>query len=168
MRKILRTYFQTYRYKHPSTGDFQRTVEKVTRTSWRDYFNRYVYGAETADYEVERIQVTKLDKKLGSLYESTVRIRRNAGPFGPLPIVLTLADGTQIPKVWHGRDPYVEYRVTAPSPVAWAAVDPKRTNVLDNRGINNFMRTDLKPGEGIRWSLGAAKTLEAVLGALGW
>jgi len=168
MRKILRTYFQTYRFKHPSTADFQRTVEKVTRTSWRDYFNRYVYGAETADYEVERIQVTKLDKKLGSLYESTVRIRRNAGPYGPLPVVLALADGSSIPKVWHGRDPFVEYRVTAPSPVIWAAVDPQRTNVLDNKGINNFMRTDLNPGEGIRWSLGIAKTLEAVFGALGW
>ena len=38
MRKIMRTYFQKYKFKHPATADFQRVVESVTKTKWNDYF----------------------------------------------------------------------------------------------------------------------------------
>lgn len=44
MDAILDAYARKYRFKHPSTADFQKVVEKVTKQSWQTYFERYVYG----------------------------------------------------------------------------------------------------------------------------
>lgn len=53
MHRIMRTYTQKYRFKHPTTADFQRVVEQVTKRKWTDFFNQYVYGNQMADFAVE-------------------------------------------------------------------------------------------------------------------
>ncbi len=37
MDKIMRTYFQRWKFKHPTTSDFQQVVEDVTKTSWQPF-----------------------------------------------------------------------------------------------------------------------------------
>lgn len=44
MDAILAAYARKYRFQHPSTADFQKVVEKVTKQSWQTYFERYVYS----------------------------------------------------------------------------------------------------------------------------
>ena len=66
MDRIMRTYFQRWEFKHPSTKDFQNVVEEVTKTKWDDFFNQYVYGAMMMDYSVESIrrQILRAAKEL--------------------------------------------------------------------------------------------------------
>ena len=168
MRKILRAYFQKYKFKHPSTADFQQVVEQVTQKNWDDYFRAFVYGKEMSDIAVESIRVTPLRKDGAQMYESVVEIKRNGGSLGSVAVVLQFADGTTMPRIWDGKGTKIQFKTTHTSPLVWAVVDPNRTNVLDNKGINNFMRAELPPAERNRWSMGVVKAIELLLGRLGW
>ncbi|GGG25200.1 M1 family metallopeptidase [Paenibacillus abyssi] len=168
MRKIMRTYFQKYKFKHPSTADFQRVVEQVTKTKWDDYFSQYVYGSLMADFEVESIHVRPVKQKSGTVYESVVLIRKNGGDHNPVPVIFRFADGTTMPKIWDGKETHIQYKMTHTSPLEWAAVDPQNSIVLDNKRINNFMKAEIPEQVSIRWNLGVVKVIEGLLSSLGW
>lgn len=168
MDRIMRTYFQKYKFKHPTTGDFQRVVEQVTKAKWTDYFNQYVYSNRMADVSVEAIQVKPTEQDGEKLYESTILIRRNGGLTGPIPILLRFADGSTVTKEWSEAGTHIQYTEVSQYPLQSVTVDPEQTNVLDNRLINNFMLAELPSESRTRWSLAAIKLVEGILGAVGW
>ncbi|MBW7459854.1 M1 family peptidase, partial [Paenibacillus sepulcri] len=168
MSKIMRTYFQKYKFKHPSTADFQHVVEQVTKTKWNDYFSQFVYGNQMSDYSVESIAVKPVKENGTVKYESTVLIRKNGGSYGPVPIVFQFADGTTLPKVWDAAQMHIQYTLVHSSPLLWAAIDPQNENVLDNKHINNFMKAELPEKVQTRWSIGVAKLLEGIFTSLAW
>jgi hypothetical protein len=53
MVRVLRTYARRYRFAHPTTEDFIRTVEEVTGESWRWFFDETFFSSELCDYAVE-------------------------------------------------------------------------------------------------------------------
>ena len=168
MRSILRTYFQTYKFKHPSSRDFQRIVEKVTGTDWDDYFDAFVYGGQAADVAIDSIRISPSGPSDRRQYESVVSLSRTGAYTGPVAVMLQFADGTISTHVWEGDSARTEIRVTRPHPVVWAAADPNRTNLLDNRLYNNFMKAELPRTTRNRWNLGAAKVLETIIARFGW
>lgn len=168
MRKIMRTYFQKYKFKHPSTADFQRVVEQVTKSKWSDYFSQFVYGQQMADYAVESIHVQPVKENGSEKYESVILIRKLGGSLGPVPIIFRFADGTTMPKIWQGQEAHIQYRIVHSSPLSWAAIDPQMNNVLDNKRINNFMKAGLPEKTRTRWNIGVAKLIEALVSSLAW
>ncbi|EFM09616.1 Peptidase M1 membrane alanine aminopeptidase [Paenibacillus curdlanolyticus YK9] len=169
MQKIMRTYFQKYKFKHPSTADFERIVEQVTKANWSDYFRQYVYGDEMADFAIESITVDSAKLADGSpAFESAVKVRRLGGSYGPVPVQFRFTDGTTVTRSWDGSEASSLFRFKHASPLDWASIDPQHTNVLDNKQINNYMKAELPERTRTRWSLGAAKLLEGIIGALGW
>lgn len=166
MRTILRTYFQIYKFKHPTTADFQSVVERVTKTKWTDYFSQFVYGDSMADYSVASVRVLPADG--GGKHASEVLIRRSGGTNGPVTVEFRFADGSSSKKVWDGASSEVRYKLTSGSPLVWAAVDPDNRNVLDNKPINNFMRTEADSGARVRINFGIVKLLETIMGAFAW
>lgn len=168
MDRIMRTYFQKYKFKHPATGDFQRVVEQVTKAKWTDYFNQYVYNNHTADISVEAIEVKKVERDGETGYESNILIQRNGGLTGPVPILLRFADGSTLMKEWADAETHVKYTEVSTSPLQSVTVDPDQTNVLDNKLINNFMLAELPSESRTRWNLAAIKLIEGIIGALSW
>ncbi|GBF77848.1 hypothetical protein PA598K_06424 [Paenibacillus sp. 598K] len=168
MRKILRTYFQKYRFKHPSTGDFQRVVEQVTKQSWKDYFDQYIYGEQMADFAVESISVRPVKQDGRTVYESVILVRKRGGDVEQVPILLHFQDGKTIEKQWDAQETHIQYKMTHSAPLAWAAVDPEYTIVLDNKRMNNYMKAELPGRSGTRWNLGIVKAIEGLLSSLGW
>ncbi|MHA6482019.1 M1 family metallopeptidase [Paenibacillus sp. strain BS8-2] len=168
MDRIMRTYFQKYKFKHPTTGDFQRVVEQVTKAKWTDYFNQYVYSNRTADISVEAIEVRKVVQDGETVYESDVLIQRNGGLTGPLPILLSFADGSTLWREWSNTETHIQFSEVSVSPLQSVTVDPDQTNVLDNKLINNFMLAELPNESRTRWNLAATKLIEGILGALSW
>lgn len=169
MQKIMRTYFQKYKFGHPSTADFERVVEQVTKSKWSDYFRQYVYGNQMADFEVESIDVHTVRQPDDTVqYESVVQVRRLGGSYGPIPVKFRFTDGTTITRSWNGTESTMQFKFVHATPLDWAAVDPQNTNVLDNRHFNNYLKAELPEQTEARWSLGAAKLLDSLIGALGW
>ncbi|QHW32007.1 M1 family metallopeptidase [Paenibacillus rhizovicinus] len=168
MRKIMRTYFQKYKFKHPSTADFQKVVETVTKTKWNDYFSHFVYGDAMSDYSVDSIRVKPVKQDGQQEYENVVLIKKTGGSIGPVTVMLHFADGTVMPRVWDGQDAHVQIKIVHSSKLLWAAVDPQNDNVLDNKHINNFMKADLDEKTRTRWSVGLSKLVETLFSSLAW
>lgn len=168
MRKIMRTYFQNYKFKHPSTADFQKTVEQVTRKKWDDYFRHYVYGNLTSDFSVESIAITPVGQQGNSQYESIVVIRKNSGDYREVPILFQFKDGMALSKTWDGASSHIQFKLLHSAPLAFAAVDPQHTMVLDNKRINNFLKAEVPEPTSTRWNLGIVKVIEGLLSSLSW
>jgi len=168
MQKIMRTYFQRYKFKHPSTADFQRVVESVTKVKWQEYFNQFVYDDQMADFAVASIQVRPVAEGGKELYESVVLIKRNGGKAGAIPIMLHFTDGTTVMKSWDGEQTHIQLKQSHTAPLEWVMIDPNHTNVLDNKVINNFMKAELPEKTRTRGNLSIVKAIEALLGALSW
>lgn len=168
MSKIMSTYAKKYRFKHPSTADFQKVVEQVTRESWQTFFEQYVYGNQMADFAVDSISVHKKDNDAAPVYESTVKISKKGGDYPEVPIMFTFTDGHTLNKVWNGTGDSAEFTLEYSAPLAWAMVDPKYSIVMENKHINNYLKADMDNKVLIRWNLSITKLIETLLGSLSW
>ncbi|SDO00019.1 Peptidase family M1 [Paenibacillus sp. yr247] len=168
MDRIMRTYFQRWQFKHPSTKDFQNVVEEVSKTKWDDFFNEYVYGAMMVDYSVESIRVKSLGSMGAASYESAVLISKRGGNSPEVPIQFHFSDGTILDKSWDGKESSIEFKLTHTTPVDWVRIDPNYTLILENKHINNYIQTEVDPKWKIRLNLGIVQFLQAIFGWVTW
>ncbi|CAM3115252.1 M1 family metallopeptidase [Paenibacillus sediminis] len=168
MNKIMSMYSKKYRFRHPTTRDFQRVVEQVTGKSWQDYFNQYVYSNKMADFSVDGITVNETKQDNQTIYESVVHISSQGGSYSKIPIIFNFEDGHTVRQVWNGDGGQIEYKLRATSPVTWAMIDPMYTVVLENNHMNNYFKEKLDNKSLMRWNLSVTKLIESLLGTLSW
>ncbi|WP_375377940.1 M1 family metallopeptidase [Paenibacillus sp. MZ04-78.2] len=168
MDKIMRTYFQRWKFKHPGTADFQKTVEDVTKTSWQEFFHQYIYNGMMVDYAVTGIKVRKAAENGPPVYENSVQLRKLGGTYHNVPIRFHFADGSELDKTWDGIDSEVIMKLNHASPLAWVSLDPQHSIVLENKRINNFMKTVVDTKLSVRWNMGIVKFLETLFGWVVW
>lgn len=168
MNKIMAAYTKKYRFGHPTTRDFQKIVEQVTRTSWQTYFNQYVYGKQMTDFAIDDITIQKNVSSSGTMYDSNVTVSRQDGNYPNIPILFTFADGHTLKKVWKGNGDSAEFKLQYKSPLSWAMIDPEYTLVLENKYINNYLKADLDVKKVSRWNISVTKFVETLLGSLSW
>ncbi|MDB4867573.1 MAG: family peptidase [Cohnella sp.] len=165
MNKILKSYFQKYRFKHPSTADFQKVVETVTRGKWTEFFDAYVYRGEMADYSVESIDS---GKNGNGGYRTTILLRRYGGSPQPVKVLFGFKDGQSVSKVWDGAQNLLRFQLDSASALSYAAVDPGLSIVLDNKRYNNFLKAEVPQKERTRWTTGMTQLVESLFGTLAW
>lgn len=144
MQEILQTYYQRWRFKHPTTRDFQAVVEDVSGQSMNWFFDQYIYGTAVVDYAVESIDVTPGEGAAG--YMSEVSLKRLGDGFFPLEIQIVFADGTKETRLWDGKTIEKRYSFETASPVSEVYVDPENKAWLDIDRMNNRMRVDPEKG----------------------
>ncbi|MFD2117520.1 M1 family metallopeptidase [Paenibacillus yanchengensis] len=166
MKKVLRAYFQTFKFKHPSTDDFQATLEKITKQSWDEYFERFVKNNDTADYQVKSIAVKPLKKTDPLQYESNITVQRSFAKQEEMPVILKFKDGTTRTKLWNGKQEEETFIETHTAPLEWAMIDPQQINLLDNKLINNYMRTETPKEWRVRWNIGTVKIFDVLFKGL--
>jgi hypothetical protein len=164
MRKVLKTYYERWKFKHPGTADFQRVLEDVTKRSWQSFFDQFVHGKEMLDYEVAEIRSREVEKNGRKLREYTVKLVRHGGYFKPVPVMFRFADGTVAEKVWEddGREKVI--KVTTDSRLLWVAVDPDQNLLLENRLVNNVLLAEIDNAWKVRWTVLIGKMVETLLG----
>jgi hypothetical protein len=162
MRSVLKKYYQKWKFKHPDSKDFQNALEEVTKQSWEDYFQQFVYGGHMVDHRVESIRIQSAQENGAAAYESIVLIRKQDGHYGPVPIEFRFADGTSRQETWAGQEDQIQYRIKHSSPVTWVAVDPAHTIILENQHIDNFLKASIDEKQRIRWNIGVVKALELI------
>ena len=165
MNRILRTYFNRYKFKHPGTADFKAVVESVTRTKWDQFFEAYIHRGEMADFAVTSVE-TRPDKSGG--YQSLITLQRNGGSPQPVTVLLGFADGYTVKQTWDGSQNRLQIKTESKSPLAYAAVDPDMRNVLDNRRYNNFLKAEVPQRDKVKWTASAAQILELLYGTFAW
>jgi hypothetical protein len=166
MNKVLRAYFQRWKFKHPSTADFQRMLEETTKKSWAPFFKQFVYGGTMLDYEAEQIRIRTVEKDGQRQYENVVRIVRHGGHDRPVPIVFYFQDGTIVDKEWLGKDASIEFKLISDSKLDWVALDPEHMLVLEHKHYNNILQAEVDTTWKIRWNLMIEKAIESLVGLI--
>lgn len=168
MDKIMMTYAKKYRFKHPTTKNFQQVVEQVTKQPWQAYFDQYIYGNQMADVAVESIHTQNTGTSEAPAYKTVVNIVSKGGDVSDIPIRFAFENGKKIEKVWDGKNGKTKYEIQHKSPLLWVMVDPKYSIVLENKHINNYMKAGMDPKVATRWNLSVTKLVETLFGSLSW
>jgi hypothetical protein len=199
-------FFQTWRFRHPSTADFEKIMQESTDKDLSWFLSQALHSTATLDYRVrsatskrvrdpeghyweagerkptgkdEKVKTkdektkevgkdTKKDKD--ALYESVVVVDR-AGEFvHPVEIEMVFEDGSKERRSWDGREVWTCWRVTRPSRLARADVDPDNLLALDVNRLNNSYRLVAKgaPASSLAaWLLFFVQNTLALVGFVG-
>ncbi|WP_019914422.1 M1 family metallopeptidase [Paenibacillus sp. HW567] len=169
MDSILSAYARKYRFHHPSTADFQKIVEKVTKKSWQAYFDQYIYSGGAPDFAVDNITIAM--KKTGTeppRYESSVEVSNKGSHYGEVPIKFMFSDGYTVQKYWSGEAKNTTIQLSYKAPLISAETDPAHSILLESKHLNNFRLSELRPATLSRWTLSITNLLENLLGTLVW
>ncbi|WP_405175360.1 M1 family metallopeptidase [Paenibacillus sp. FSL H8-0261] len=168
MNSIMSTYARKFRFQHPTTSDFQKVIEKVTKKSWQPYFQDYIYGGGAPDFSVDTITIKKNGNSDAQSYESIVKITNKGSHYVDVPIKFTFADGSATERVWSGEGAETTFQLLSDKLLLSAEVDPEHTILLENKHLNNFRLAEIEPKTLSRWTLSVTKLVETVLGTLVW
>ncbi|MFN6204277.1 MAG: M1 family metallopeptidase [Acidobacteriota bacterium] len=184
MARLMRTYHQRWRYRHPTSSDFFQVANEVANQDLRWFFDQYVRGTGMLDYEVIDAEADSHTVAGGK----TVTFRRSGEAWFPVDVMLTFADGQRITGyAVPGPDSSIEYRFEDsrtgriwqqrwPGGARWmrveydgaaeltrAQVDPWQKVLLDANLTNNTWTRASGLAPATRWASGALFWLELLL-----
>ncbi|MBM4169988.1 MAG: M1 family metallopeptidase [Ignavibacteria bacterium] len=153
MYRIMRTYHHRYRYKHPTTQDFIRTVHEVTGKDMNWFFENTWFSSGLFDYSIDALENRRIPPPMGIFshndrstdasislsgrYESIVIVRRIGEAVAPVDVKIVFENGETVREEWDGQYRWKKYTYVRESPVKYAIVDPERKLVLDVNYNNN-------------------------------
>ncbi|MCB1051850.1 MAG: M1 family metallopeptidase [Acidobacteria bacterium] len=189
--RAMRHYFQTWQFKHPSSYDFQTTLEQVSGRDLDWFFDAFVYGNKTTDYAVAFVNEDRLENDGGYLetnsgrtfrsnpkleadspktYTSTVRVEQLGTGTYPVPIHIRFADDSEQVEQWEGTYPWHDYVFEGKPRVQSVQIDPDFTLLMDLNRINNYWQRDVNNQASQRLSskllLSAQNLLQLIAGGL--
>ncbi len=162
MDEIMRTYFQRWKFKHPSSRNFIEVVNEIVRKhhgekfgnnmNW--FFDQVLFGTDICDYELTSLQVSRVRGPYGQIekdttsskkpaeYESRLLVSRLGEVRMPVDVLVGFDDGTERRERWDGQARWKEFRYRSSSKAVWAKVDPDHILTIDVNVLNNSMTTD--------------------------
>lgn len=176
MSKIMRTYFERWKFKHPTSEDFVAVTEEVSGQDLSWFFGQFLNSPDKLDYAIGRIKSEKVKKPEGifddqaqeqevekdeeegdkeEIYRNEVVVLRKGELIFPQEILIRFKEGEEVREKWDGRERWKRYVYYRPYKLESAQVDPEYKILLDMNFTNNSKL--LKP-----------KKLAAVKHALRW
>jgi hypothetical protein len=185
MARIMRAWFERYRFQHPTSRDFQSIANEVSGRDLNWFFDQFVWGTNWLDYKVDgvssepeevklgsyvqngkRITVTETDaeqKKLKDQYRLTVKLKREGEAVFPVDVKLTYDDGKTEWRQWDGRDRWVQWDWAGKSKLHRVEIDPQHKVLLDGSFADNSWVADASPVPFAKWSSNILYWLQMVL-----
>jgi aminopeptidase N len=148
LQKILATYFERWKFRHPRPQDFFDVANEVSGQDLRWFFDQVYRSSNAFDYGVQDLVVETVgDQRV----RSTVVARRYGESTFPVEVLTRFADGTVTTEKWDGLDRRAMYVYERPTPAVAVEVDPRRVLLLDINYTNNS-RLQPPAGRGSRSS----------------
>lgn len=189
MARVMRTYHERWRFRHPSSDDFYAVASEVSGRDLTWFFRQAVEGSEVLDYEVSRVSVRRVPAREGwfegpegaalekaseddaagtTTWRSTIVVRRRGGFVFPVQIALKFEGMPEERVSWDGRDPFTQLVFDRSERLEWAEVDPDRTMVLDVDWLNNARRVTPDTRAAARWTSHWWFLVQQAIAAIGW
>lgn len=154
MDRILQSYFNRWKFRHPTTRDFLNVIEEVSGRDLAWFFDAFLFGRSVVDHEVVSIRMNsrsgttgwygtgtektyRTDVRHVDTVESIVTLRNNGDVAFPVQVLAIFADGDSVHQTWSGTPGTTEVKFRHVSNVIAVHVDPERVNVLDLQLSNN-------------------------------
>jgi hypothetical protein len=150
MQRILSTFFERWKFKHPQPSDFFRIASDVSGQDLTWFFDQVYRSSNTFDYGVQDLLSERHDD---GTYRTTVIVRRYGEATFPVEVVTRFADGHEITEKWNGLDRRAIYVYERPSRASHTQVDPRRVLLLDTAYTNNSRTLSPRAGDaGLAWA----------------
>ena len=157
LQAILSTFFERYRFAHPSPDDFFAVASEVSGQDLGWFFDQVYRDSVLFDYAVtsvsstpaaptglvesdskDELVPTKASKdESGMVFRSEVVVKRLGGGRFPVEVLLVFDDGREIRENWTGLEHTKIFVAELPSKLHHAVVDPERKLLLDIDYTNN-------------------------------
>jgi hypothetical protein len=168
MDQALKQYYKHWKFKHPSTQDFQQVLEWISGESWDDFFRTFIYGGAMTDYAIVSVQSQIVQQHGETVYEHELFIEKQGAEYPRVPLQLRFEDGSVMNRLLDGRPERQKVTVLHRSPLKMAVLDPHYTMLLENRRLNNYMRGNVDQNENIRWTLAIVHAVENMMRLWVW
>ncbi len=136
MLQILQQFYARYNTLIPRVEDFRRVAEEVSGRELEDFFDSWLYGADTLDVAVDSLDSSRSDDG----YETVVRLSNEGEATYPVTVRAVTADGEELDATWHGDAAQGTLAFASSSPVVRVHVDPLEMSPDKNRFNNRFPR----------------------------
>jgi len=154
MQRVMATYFQRFRFKHPKPDDFFAIVSEESGKDMTWFFDEVYRGSNEFDYAVERLESSPVafkgftesepgtplkyeESTNAQVFRTTVVVRRKGEAVFPVDVLITFENGEQIRERWDGQGRWQPYMYEKPSRAVSVQVDPERVLLLDVNYTNN-------------------------------
>jgi hypothetical protein len=163
LQRILSTFFERWKFRHPTPDDFFNTATEASGQDLSRFVNEVYYKAAVFDFAVESVASEEV-KRRGYVDESgepaliqggeakekqfltRVVVRRLQDGILPVEVLLKFDNGEEYRDVWQAQDLWKRYEVVKPARLTYAVVDPDRKLLLDINYTNNSKLLSPKPG----------------------
>ncbi len=183
-QQVMSTYFERWKFRHPTPQDFFATAEEVSGVEL-DWFFDQVWGkAIVFDYAVGEVDAWRVQPPRGwvdgenglelhghrragdALWRSEVVVRRRGEGVFPVLVDVEFEDGSRVVEKWDGEDRWIRYAYERAARVTRVVVDPSRDLVLDINRTNNSWLQKSKAGPAStkwasKWMLWVQSSMEA-------
>ena len=150
MQRILSTYFERWKFRHPQPADFFAIVNEVSGRDMTWFFDQVYRSSNVFDYGVQELFSTRA----GEGFQTFVTVRRFGEGTFPVDVVTTFRNGEQITERWDGLDRRAVYSYARGSQAVSVQVDPQRVLLLDINYTNNSRTLEPRTRDaGLKWSL---------------
>jgi hypothetical protein len=175
MKKVMQTYFERFKFKHPCTTDFIRVANEVSGQDLSWFFKQYLYSTVTVDYSVQSIKndedvaaanglfdsagsrinvepkFSAADTAKKTVYDSKVVISRIEDGTMPVEVLVKFSDGTSVRETWDGLARYKVFSYKKTVKIVSAELDPDHKVLLDLNFNNNTLTTEPETAGIWRW-----------------
>jgi hypothetical protein len=158
MQRILSTYFDRWKFRHPQPSDFFAVANEVAGRDLTSFFDEAYRGSNVFDYRIQSLSSARVrltpDATSENGFRTVVVAERRGEAVFPVDVVTTFRDGQRFTEQWDGQQRRVIYTYERPSEAVSAEVDPGRVLVLDVNVTNNSATlTPRARDAGLKWGL---------------
>ena len=187
MARVMRAWYQRYKFQHPTSRDFARLASEVSGRDLNWFFDQFVFGTNQLNYRVaevasekiatslgsflengKRVEITEKDadsrkKKGAEQYRITVKLVREGESVFPVEMDMLLENGELVRHHWDGVDRWVKLEFTKASQPHAVEIDPGRKILLDSSFADNSWRASTYPLPFAKWSSNLLFWMQMVL-----
>jgi len=195
MARVMRTFHERWRYKHPRSEDFFAVVNEVTGRDFTWYFDQTMRGTDVVDYDIGAAgsvrvaeprgvvdgakgrqtlsddEATKRERQAEQqktgLFETTVVVRRRGEVYFPVEVAFKFAGKPVERLTWDGRDRTRTFKMVRAEQLEWVDVDPDRKVLLDVNWLNNGWRREPDGRPAANWYTRWMFVVQTLISTLG-
>ncbi len=157
MARVMKTYFERWKFKHPKTDDFIAVAEDVSGQDLGWFFDQFLHSPDKLDYAVGSLRSREVREPEGIFegelrtssdnaeegkqknYKNDIVVVRKGELIFPQEILIVFEDGEEVREKWDGKDRWKRFTYYKPVQLKSAQLDPEGKLLLDVNHLNNSM-----------------------------
>jgi hypothetical protein len=184
MSEIMKTYFERWSFRHPTSKDFIAVAEEVSNQELGWFFGQFLHSPDKLDYAVGSVRSELVreqegifegkkeagqahrdtkGKKQENTYKNEVLVIRRGELIFPQEVLIVFENGEEIREKWDGRERWKRFIYFKPYRLKLAHLDPESKIALDVNYLNNSLMLKPKRTSALKYALSLMSNFQIVL-----